>query len=260
MTFLGRMTNMKTALLLVAALWLPNIAGSTSQLRGRAGLHLAVGQVSETAPGPTTTAASVWPKEALAGAGTPVTKAGTAAGAAAPPAPKAKAAASSEASQKPNASVGGAGMPEPVNVPPGGIKNATEPAMLPPLAKAPAANCTPMNQSATVKQIQSAAHVAASAAQAALESVNKAGAEPSEMASTAYAMASEASLIWGQLIKTADRTEVDLASARNELRVQKRISQRASRAYEQAITQIHDFPPDIPAMQSAQALAGTHRT
>jgi len=120
--------------------------------------------------------------------------------------------------------------------------------------------CYEMNQSATVKQLQNAAQLSATAAQAALEAVSKAGKVPSNAAATAYATANEAAAIWERLLHTAVRTEQETLTASGQLHAMKKIGEKASADYEKAIMKVRDFPPHIPKVRWNEILRGVHRT
>jgi len=120
--------------------------------------------------------------------------------------------------------------------------------------------CYQMNQSAVVNQLQNAARLSADAAQASMNAVSQAGAQPSSVASVAYATANEAAAIWEKLLHTAIRTEQETLTASGQLHTMKKISEKAASDYEKSIMKVRDFPPHIPAVKKEQALQGISRT
>jgi len=257
--------------LLLAVLALPGVQ-SASHRRSNLRLPASASSLIDSNPvvgsipvaAVTTTALSVWPSEAIAGPGRMATTT----------------AAPNQATIAPNvvpltAAPGAVPLPTmgPV-IPPVGA-GAPPGAPLPPLSVAPAAPvayappsmivnasepCHQINLTETLKQIQNAAHLSASAAQAALEGVEKAGRKPSLEASTAYGTALEAAGLWEGLLNSAGRTERTADAIDGAVKIYGKIGRKAAANYHAAVNNVRDFPPHIPAVQVDQHLAGLTRT
>lgn len=131
--------------------------------------------------------------------------------------------------------------------PPAMVVNATEP-------------CNQINLTETLKQIQNAAQLSAQSAQAALNKLGKDKGKPSIEASTAYATAVEAAGIWEGLMHSAERTERTNEAIDGAIKIYGKIGLKAANNYHQAVMNVRDFPPHIPAVQVDKHLAGLSRT
>lgn len=257
-----------SSLLLVvvaAVLQITSAAEQRSNLRYKASvsplIRLHADALRAEAAAVTTTAASVWPAEALLATTTAKAPgaAPQAAAAAAAGGPKNEAPSGNNTKITLN-NTAGAAAPA-INKT---LINVTEkpdfewtPLKLPNVS----APCPPqMNLSDTLANLQNAAQLSAQAAQAALNAVHKAGTKPSSVASVAYSTANEGAMIWEKLLHTAVRAEQETLTASGQLRAMKKISQKAAQDYESAVMKVRDFPPHIPAVKFEKYLAGIHRT
>lgn len=258
---LGRMPFQLS--LLLAVLSLPGLQAA-SHRRSNLRLPASASSLLDSAQAVTTTALSVWPGEAVAGPGLrralPTTTAS----------PK-------QATIAPNVVPPAAPVAVPLPtmgpvIPPVG---AGAPPGAPPLSVVPSlpvqyatpvqiinasSPCKQINLTETLKQLQNAAHLSASAAQAALEGLEQVGRKPSLEASTAYGTAIEAAGNWEGLLNSAGRTERTANAIDGAVRIYGKISRKAASNYHQAVMNVRDFPPHIPAVQVDQHLAGVTRT
>lgn len=120
--------------------------------------------------------------------------------------------------------------------------------------------CNQINLTETLKQIQNAAHLSAQAAQATLNKLGQAGGKPSIQATIAYGTAVEAAGIWEGLLHSAARTERTNVAIQDALKIYGKVGLKAANNYHQAVTNVRDFPPHIPAVQVDEHLAGLSRT
>jgi len=117
-----------------------------------------------------------------------------------------------------------------------------------------------MDISATVDEVQNAARHSAAAAQAALEAVSKAGKQPSDLASMAYATANEGAGIWWKLLTQGEKIKSDLLTARGQVAAMTKVQEKAAADYANAVLRVRDFAPTIPSVGSSAKLRGLTRT
>merc|ERR1719253_2111508 len=103
-------------------------------------------------------------------------------------------------------------------------------------------------------QLKNDAQLSASAAQAALEAVSKAGNTPSAEALQAMATANQAALIWGRYLEATETAGKETQAVAERLRIMEHVEKQASKAYTQAVLRVQDFPPYIPAVRAQQFL------
>lgn len=123
--------------------------------------------------------------------------------------------------------------------------------------------CPPMpviNNSAVVQTLTNIAQIAAEAAQAGLNNVQKAGAEPSHPARAGEKLAEQARLIWDSVEGTMHSTQNAVERNTRAIKTARNTLERAAVVYNTAVRQAQAVAPHIPPHMAPPALQGRFNT